>query len=89
MEHADEYLAAVDSQKTNEWFAGLFHQYFQVFDLSVPDNLDPDEWEVFRIEDQPQSEHEVYNDILVELYDRKKKVCLIMNRRKPKPHYAS
>jgi hypothetical protein len=74
MDHADQYLTAVDSQKTGDWFAGIFRRYFERFDPSIPDDLDPDEWDIFRIEQQPEDERELYETIRADLFDVKKKV---------------
>lgn len=41
-EHKDGYLAALDSQKSQEWFAEIRERYFEAFHWSLPDDADPD-----------------------------------------------
>jgi len=74
MQHADEYMVAFDGRKTGDWFAGIYRKYFEVFDPSIPDDLEPDNWEVFRIEDQPEEDREEYEAIRAELFDIRKQV---------------
>lgn len=78
MKQSSAYLIASDSSRTSDFFSDVFRRYFERFHWSIPDDADPDEHEILDLgtfNNASEEELELVNEIIAEIFDRKKKVC--------------
>lgn len=79
MAQKDDYLRSIATSNHEEFFSDLYRRYFEEFHYSLPDDLDPDEYEPVTIEQlvelEPDSREELQAMQRLML-DSKKKVHL-------------
>jgi len=74
-ERKDEYLAAKDRAKLEEWYSNLYREYFTLFPWNVPDDVEPENYPQPSASDSAGDDDDDEERIRADAYDRKKKVC--------------
>ena len=81
MQQADDYLDALQKLNTSEWFPNLFQQYFAMFPVAPPEDVDPN-----TLNDETHSDDALGPDIttpeaqklLAEMHNKQKYVCWML-----------
>jgi hypothetical protein len=78
MAQKDDYLEAIKTSNQEDFFTDLFRRYFAEFHYSLPDDLDPDEFEPVDIDKMDELDDESRREfqlIKESLLQKKTKVC--------------